>query len=86
MDAAPDPLQSARRERISSTELGPLRISPDGHTVAASFPVSPRALTFVGDRATGDVLSFKIEIAALLRVLRTAEGAPRSTGGHRSFD
>ena len=60
-------------ERVSSTELGPIRISPYEYTAAASFPVSPRALTFIGDRARGDVLSFKLEIVGLLRVLRTSE-------------
>jgi len=60
-------------ERVSSTELGPIRISPYEYTVAASFPVTPRALTFIGDRATGDLLSFKLEIVGLLRVLRTSE-------------
>jgi len=61
-------------ERVSGAELGPIRISPYAYTVAAAFPVSPRALTFIGDRATGEVLSFKMDIAGLLRVRRTSEG------------
>jgi hypothetical protein len=76
-------------ERVSSTELGPIRIAPHGSTVVASFPISPRVLTFVGDRATGDMISFRIEIAGLLRVLRTAEGTgivmPQVLAGEWTF-
>ena len=61
-------------ERVASTELGPIHITPYAYTVPAAFQISPRALTFIGDRASGEVLSFKIEIVGLLRVRRTSEG------------
>lgn len=61
-------------ERLSRAELGPVHVTPYAFTVPAAFPISPRALSFLADRATGDVLSFKIEISGLLRIRLNKEG------------
>ena len=61
-------------ERLAPTELAPTRVTSYATTVGASFPVNSRVLTFVGERARGDDLSFKLEIIGLLRVRRMAGG------------
>jgi len=61
-------------ERISRTEVAPLSLTAFGVTARAAFPVTPRGLSFIADQARGDALNFKIEIVALLRVRRSAEG------------
>lgn len=62
------------RERLAQAEVPPARIASFGTTIRALFPFGQRALAFVSERAGHDDLSFKLEISALLRVRRTAEG------------